>query len=192
MSTLRLILIYTAYLCLGCVIAQRQDHPTGQFYYLEGYVSEINTPKHGNEKTKELLKEFNEMSSNKEAVSFEDNHFWFKREIHIEEAQALPKTSQDKNLTTAGLTHVGSAVCRIQMMADLPDWEYRLILFHEYCHCMGYPDLYGMRYRHDLMYYISEPFLDEGSVKWYSEDIGIKVHKWKSLRNLNLSIKLTK
>jgi hypothetical protein len=184
-------IIFVLYFILGFMISKRHDHAAGQFLYLEGYVSEIDTPKHGNDTTRKLLNEFSSMG-NGFAVSYKDEHIIFHREIHIREVSLIKNTyPKNKNLITIGLTHVGTDQCLITVLDTLPDWEYREVLFHEYCHCMGYPDLFGKKYQHDLMYYVNNS-VDQKTIKWYSIDIGEKVYTWKNLLNLSSSIKQIK
>jgi hypothetical protein len=189
----KILLLLILYGLFGCALAYRRDHPVGQFFYLDGYVAEINTPTYGNDTTKKLLDEFNDMSSYKDAVSYKDDHLFIHREIHIIEAQTLPRVGPetDKDLTTVGLTENKGDRCLIQVLSTLSYEEYRTVLMHEYCHCFGYPDLYSDKDKNDLMFHINNK-VDEDNIKWYSEDIAVKVHKWKNLQNLNLSTKPTK
>jgi hypothetical protein len=190
-TPIRMFILFISFMMLGCAIVKRQEHPTGQFFYLDSYVADIDTPTYGNDYTRSLLEEFNNMSSTKESVSFKDDHVLKERKIHIKEAEKVPQVIRNEGETTIAITTNGNGKCNIQITKDLTFSKYREVLFHEYCHCFGYPDLYIPYYEHDLMYYLTNDVDDEG-IRWYSEDIGLKVNKWKNLRNLNINTEQTK
>jgi len=192
MTPLRMFVLFVVYTILGCTITMRVDHPVGQLFYLDSYVAEVNTPTYGDDYTKNLLVEFNNMSTGKEAVSFKDDHILVERKIHIVEVDNVQQVHLvNPGDETIAVTHNGNGRCLIELGKHMDYQTYRHVLFHEYCHCFGYPDLYEKRYEKDLMYYLEGP-VDDNIIKWYSEDISVKVHKWKNLRNLNLNTEQTK
>jgi len=139
--------------------------------YVDSYILSINTPYYG-DKTRKNLDTFNFMGEG-EAVQFGEVTPK-SRPITIEEVSSFPNRPE-----TVGMAYVSLDFCSITIKTGLTEYEYFLVLIHEYLHCLGYnhvedPD--------DIMYY-SLTYPTSSNIKKYAQEIKERRSIWMSSKN---------
>lgn len=129
------------------------------FFFVDSYIAEIDTPYYGTNTTTQMLKHFNSYGNNK-AVNFTAKSP-ASRPIYIKEAPTI----QGKESV------VGQALplwdrCDIVIEKGLDLQTYYNVLLHEYLHCLGYTHSWN---RNDLMYFSVSYCPEENIIKYAKE-----------------------
>lgn len=146
----------------------------------EGYIHTVNTPYYTDNRTMEVLKEFNKIGNGK-SVMFEQHYI--NRPITITEKddlEIIPKFLRDPNekTVTIGLAEVRAFECKITLKTGMDYATFRTTLMHEYLHCMGFEHVENDR--DDLMAPIDGNVKEE-NIKQYADEVSKRI--WKNLKN---------
>lgn len=147
-----------------------------------GYVASIDTPTYTNAYTKRVLTKFG-ASGGRHAVLFTSESLIIRRKITITEVKTCEFKEDDGKIgRCVGRAECGMTECKIELLTGKTRKEYRLVLLHEYMHCMGFQDLKDKDKKYDLMYY-SENKVSEKNIKEYAKKAHERQPVWKNLKN---------
>jgi hypothetical protein len=130
------------------------------FFFVDSYIAEIDTPHYGNKTTIDMLEHFNQYGGGN-AVRWVAKDSFLSRAIYIREASEIKGQE----------TVIGQALplwtkCDIVIEKGLDLTTYYNVLLHEYLHCLGYTH---SRDENDLMYYSVSYCSEENIIKYAKE-----------------------
>lgn len=138
--------------------------------YMDSYIADIDTP--GYKNTKQDLELFNSFG-NEQIVQYEPVTKW-SRPIYIKETKTLEGKKEKIGQALVALDY-----CTITIEEGLNEYEYYLVLIHEYLHCLGYDHVDDPN---DIMYYeLTDPSID--NIKKYAKEIEERRKKWMNSKN---------
>jgi hypothetical protein len=130
------------------------------FFFVDSYIAEIDTPHYGNSTTKQMLEHFNQHGNGK-AVQWAAKDTILSRAIYIRESENI----QGKESVVGQALPLWTS-CDIIIEKGLDLETYYNVLLHEYLHCLGYTH---SRDQNDLMYYSVSYCPEENIIKYAKE-----------------------